>query len=155
MEIEYINEFSWNKIFSFLKTCPGIYCTQESKCKNFADALITDVYGSYVVADKGYDSDAFRDKLLEQGCKPTSPPRSNRIHPSVYDEYIYKERYVVECFFQKLSTSGVSFPALINRLAIMPQLFYGYDKNSTEPRIIYDNRDLVERTTLMSPLRQF
>ena len=67
-----------------------------------ADALVADVYDSYVVADKGYDSDAFRDKLLEQNCTPAIPPRSNRINPSTYDEYIYKERHVVECFFSKI-----------------------------------------------------
>lgn len=218
MENEYINEFSWNKIFSFLKTYDGIYCVQEAKCKNFmeaifwmartgaqwrecherygkwnsiysrfnswtkkdvwnkllkfcaqdpdleyvmidativrahacaagygnqdeqglgrskggftskihakvdalgnllaiiitpgqrneitqANALIKGVQGSNVIADKGYDSNDFRLTLAEQNCTSTIPPRVNRIDSIPYDEHIYEERHIIECFFSKI-----------------------------------------------------
>jgi transposase len=218
MEKEYINEFSWNKIFSFLRTCEGVYCAHEAKCKNFmeaifwmartgaqwrechekygkwnsiysrynawskkdiwnrllqfcaedpdleyimidativrahacaagygdqdeqglgrsrggftskihakvdalgnplaiiitpgqrneitqANALVKDVYGSNVIADKGYDSNDFRLTLAEQNCASTIPSKSNRIEPFPYDEHIYEERHIIECFFSKI-----------------------------------------------------
>lgn len=218
MEKEYINEYSWNKIFSFLKEYEGIYCRQESKCKNFmeaifwmartgaqwrecpekygkwnsiysrfnswakkdiwnkllafcaqdpdleyimidativrahacaagygnqdeqglgrsrggftskihakvdalgnplaiiitpgqrneitqANALVKDVCDSNVIADRGYDSNDLRLQLAEQNCISTIPPRSNRIESIPYDEHIYEERHIIECFFSKI-----------------------------------------------------
>ena len=55
-----------------------------------------------VVADKGYDSDAFVAELRKQGIEVVIPPRSNRLHPREYDRYIYKVRNEVERFINKL-----------------------------------------------------
>jgi len=67
-----------------------------------ADALLHDVANAHVIADKGYDSKKLRSQLVQQGCQPVIPPKSNSKNPCEYDEYIYKERHAVECFFSKI-----------------------------------------------------
>ena len=55
-----------------------------------------------VVADKGYDSDAFREYVGWIGATAVIPPKSNRKRQYRYDEHTYKERHLVECFFNKM-----------------------------------------------------
>lgn len=55
-----------------------------------------------LLADKAYDIDSFRHRLVEQGIKPVIPSKKNRLHPSTHDWYTYKERNIVERFFQKI-----------------------------------------------------
>ncbi|WP_413783209.1 IS5 family transposase [Endozoicomonas montiporae] len=67
-----------------------------------ANALIEAFSADYVLADKGYDSDAF---ILAIGCigaEPVIPPRKGRLQPRLYDRELYKERNLVERLFQKL-----------------------------------------------------
>jgi transposase len=52
--------------------------------------------------DKGYDADAIRDHLLQDGINPVIPPKSNRKTPIPYDREVYRERNRVERFFNKL-----------------------------------------------------
>jgi len=66
-----------------------------------AEALIEDMECERVVADKGYDSDAFREYVARSGATAVIPPKSNRKRQYAYDEHIYKERHLVECFFNK------------------------------------------------------
>ena len=58
--------------------------------------------GEYVIADKGYDSQGFRQSILERGMTPVIPPRSNRKEPQEYDAHLYRERHLVECFINKI-----------------------------------------------------
>ena len=67
-----------------------------------AEALIDGFSADFVLADKGYDSDAFVEVIKGSGATPVIPPRSNRITPRDYDKEIYKERNLVERLFQKL-----------------------------------------------------
>ena len=67
-----------------------------------ADALLKDVVNSHVIADKGYDYQELRLKLIAQDCEPVIPTKSNSKNPHEYDEHIYKERHVIECFFSKI-----------------------------------------------------
>ena len=67
-----------------------------------ADDLIAGFQADYVIADKGYDSDAFVLTINSIGAKAVIPPRSNRKELRDYDELLYKERNLVERFFQKL-----------------------------------------------------
>lgn len=55
-----------------------------------------------LVADKGYDSDAFRTWLRQRGITPCIPPRSNRINPIPYSKRTYRKRHVVENFFERV-----------------------------------------------------
>jgi transposase len=52
-----------------------------------------------LVADKGYDSQALREWLVERGTEPVIPPRKNRKIQYNYDRAIYKQRNVIERMF--------------------------------------------------------
>ena len=67
-----------------------------------AEGLIDGYAGEYVLADKGYDSQGFRQHILERGMTPVIPPRSNRKQPCDYDAHLYRERHLVECFINKI-----------------------------------------------------
>ena len=56
----------------------------------------------YFLADKAYDIDAFRTELKSSGVTPVIPSKSNRLYPNGHDKHIYKERHIVERFFQKI-----------------------------------------------------
>ena len=75
----------------------------------------------FVLADKGYDSDAILRFIHEQGAIAVIPPRSNRKVQREYDRELYKQRNLIERAFNKLkhwrriatrSTSGVTRPQL-------------------------------------------
>jgi len=57
---------------------------------------------AYLLADRGYDSDAFRQNLIAKNAIPVIPGRKNRLHSIEYDRHIYKERNAVERFFGRL-----------------------------------------------------
>ncbi len=67
-----------------------------------AEALIKDQPAEFIVADKGYDSDAFTDTISAQGAQPVIPPRSNRLNPRTFDRHIYKSRTLIERFFSRI-----------------------------------------------------
>ena len=50
----------------------------------------------YLVADKGYDSNALRFWLAERGTTPVIPSKSNRKVPIEHDRTIYRQRNVIE-----------------------------------------------------------
>ena len=60
------------------------------------------IAGSNVLGDKAYGTKAIRDKLTSKGAHYTIPPRTNAKEPWSVDWYLYKERHVVECFFNKI-----------------------------------------------------
>lgn len=67
-----------------------------------AEALVAGISNSILVADKGYDSRAFVDLVENKGCFVVIPPKRNRKIHRDYDEHIYKERHLIECFFGKI-----------------------------------------------------
>jgi len=67
-----------------------------------ANQLFEDVYGCYILEDKGYDSDEHRDFLRSQNNIPVIPGRKNRKTPIIYDRVLYKMRKDIEIFFGKL-----------------------------------------------------
>ena len=56
----------------------------------------------YLLADKGYDSDAFRTALRDMGIEPCIPGRKNRKKTIPYDTDLYRKRHVVENMFATL-----------------------------------------------------
>ena len=67
-----------------------------------AEALIAGFAANSVLADKGYDADAFVAKIESQGAHAVIPPRSNRNEQRAVDWYLYKNRNLVERFFNRL-----------------------------------------------------
>lgn len=57
---------------------------------------------SRILADRAYGAAAIRDYILEQGASYVIPPKSNTPDPWPVDWHLYKERHLVECFFQKI-----------------------------------------------------
>jgi len=64
--------------------------------------LIAGLETDAVLADKGYDSDANRAVIRQQGAAPCIPPRSNRTTAIDYDRHLYQERNVIERFFGRI-----------------------------------------------------
>ncbi len=56
----------------------------------------------HLIADKGYDANAFRKALREQGTQPVIPGRSDRQRKIIYDKTRYRERHLVENAFCRL-----------------------------------------------------
>jgi transposase len=55
-----------------------------------------------LLGDKGYDSDWFRQALIERGITPCIPPRSNRKVQYDYDKTLYKQRHKIENVFARI-----------------------------------------------------
>lgn len=71
--------------------------------------------GAILLADKGYDSDKIRALAAEKGAWANIPPKRNRKASFVFSSWVYRQRNLVERFFNKLK----HFRALATR----------YDKN--------------------------
>lgn len=67
-----------------------------------ADQLIDGMDSEYAIADRGYDSDEFRESIAISGSVAVIPSRSNRKEPHTYDKYLYRERHLVECLIGKM-----------------------------------------------------
>ena len=67
-----------------------------------ARALLTGFTAGYVLADKGYDSQALIAYLEGQGATPVIPPRAGRTQPRSYDRALYKHRTWIERPWNKL-----------------------------------------------------
>jgi transposase len=67
-----------------------------------SDSLVKGIKNTMLLADKAYDSNAFIAQLEEQNCIAVIPPKKNRKHQRDYDEHVYKERHLIECFFSKI-----------------------------------------------------
>lgn len=61
-----------------------------------------DIEGSNILGDKAYGAKVIRDYITSQNAVYTIPPKESAADPWPVDWYTYKERHLVECFFQKL-----------------------------------------------------
>lgn len=67
-----------------------------------AEALLAEGKSEYLIADRAYDSNEFREKLSERGIEAFIPGKRNRLNAIHYDDYIYKERNCIERFFNRI-----------------------------------------------------
>ena len=67
-------------------------CTQ-------AQSLTADLPAQYLLADRGYDTNAIVAEAIAQGMEPVIPPRSHRREPRYYDQDLYRLRHLVENAF--------------------------------------------------------
>ena len=67
-----------------------------------AEDLITGLSFDHLLADKGFDSDRFRARIAEAGAEAVIPSIPARSRTIPYDKHIYKERNLIERFFNKI-----------------------------------------------------
>nr|WP_230947496.1 IS5 family transposase [Burkholderia territorii] len=67
-----------------------------------ANELVEHLRTAAVIADKGYDSDAFAATIRAAGAKVVIPPRSNRTTKRQYSRVLYRTRNIVERFFNRI-----------------------------------------------------
>ena len=64
--------------------------------------LSTAITAGATIADKGYDADHLIETVIQTGAEAVIPPKRNRKIQRPYDIDLYKERNVIERFFNKL-----------------------------------------------------
>ena len=68
-----------------------------------APILISGLQFEALIADKGFDSNAFRAHVQATGAKVVIlPPRVAHRQLPEYDRYDYRERHLIECRFSRL-----------------------------------------------------
>ena len=96
---------------------------QESDIANAPPLICTlDVKGSNINADRGYDSQAFVDWLTSLGAIPNIPSRETNKVQRECDWWLYKERHLVECFWQKIK----QFRRVATRYDKLARSFLGF-----------------------------
>ncbi len=88
-----------------------------------------DISQSNVLADKAYGTNEILDYIQRQDSEYTIPPKANTVNPWCCDWALYKERHLIECFFQQITwfrriatrydKLDVSFLAFVYLAAIM------------------------------------
>jgi transposase len=87
-----------------------------------ANGLIADFDFERVIADRSYDSDEFLDRIAAKQAEAVIPPRKNRTEPRDYDHHLYKERHLIECFFNKIK----HYRRLFSRFEKLDQRLLGF-----------------------------
>ena len=70
--------------------------------RSAADLLDTVQPGQILLADRGYDSDALREKMAERGAWANIKPMPNRVNVPAFSSWLCRYRNLVERFFGKL-----------------------------------------------------
>lgn len=75
---------------------------QASDYKGARHMLCALPQARYMLGDRGYDADWFRDALREKDIEPCIPPKKNRKRDIPYDKTLYKQRHKIEIMFGRL-----------------------------------------------------
>jgi len=67
-----------------------------------AEDLISGISFEHLLADKGYDANWLRARVAEVGAEAVIPSTRSRSQVIPYDKHIYRERNLVERFFNKI-----------------------------------------------------
>jgi transposase len=67
-----------------------------------AEDLISGIPFEHLLADKGYDAGWLRTRIAEAGAEAVIPSTRSRSQAIPYDKHIYRERNLVERFFNKI-----------------------------------------------------
>lgn len=67
-----------------------------------AHDLVDGFKAGATIADKGYDANHLIDKIAQMQSVAVIPPKRNRKDQRPYDVDLYKERNIIERFFNKL-----------------------------------------------------
>lgn len=74
---------------------------QKSDIASAADLIKDLPEGAMLLADKGYDANAFRTAITDQKAWANIPPKANRKDPICFSPFLYKARNLIERFFNK------------------------------------------------------
>jgi len=74
---------------------------QRHDCSQ-AHGLIAGYEPKALIADKGYDTDALLEEAAAKGVEAVIPPKRLRLVQRDYDEHLYRERHLIECFINKI-----------------------------------------------------
>jgi len=64
--------------------------------------LLGDLRDAYVAGDRAYDAGPLVALLVANGCTPVIPSNPTRAMQRDFDRHLYRERHLVECFFQRI-----------------------------------------------------
>jgi len=64
--------------------------------------LLGSLRNAYVAADRAYDAAPLVEMLITNGCTPVIPSNPTRATQRDFDRHLYKERHLVENFFQRI-----------------------------------------------------
>jgi transposase len=94
-----------------------------------AEALITGFDFDKLLADKGYDNDRLRTVVAAQGAEAVIPSIGSRTQIIPHDSHVYKDRNLVERFFNKIKhfrriatrydKTAASFAAMLSLVGAM------------------------------------
>ena len=86
-----------------------------------ADKLLDAITQAKVVhADKGYDSNAVRQKIEATGAAPNIPPKRSRIWKNCFSPVLYRDRNAIERMFGRLK----DFRRVANRYDKLAETFH-------------------------------
>ena len=75
---------------------------QVADCKEAEALLDAFVEGDILLADKGYDSNAIRVMAAERKAWANIPPKANRNGTFAFSAWVYRQRNLVERFFNRI-----------------------------------------------------
>jgi transposase len=87
-----------------------------------AEALIRGFQTSHVIADRGYAAQTFIDLIFQHQAIPVIPPHQRATVQRDYDTWRYRERHLIECFFNKLK----QFRRVFSRFDKLASRFSGF-----------------------------
>jgi transposase len=58
--------------------------------------------GAMLLGDRAYDADKIRADQVERGGWANIPPKRNRVNPIVFSPHLYRQRNLIERFFNKI-----------------------------------------------------
>jgi len=64
--------------------------------------LLGDITDAYIAGDSAYDAGPLREQLVANRCTVVIPSNPTRSEQHELDRDLYKERHLVECFFQRI-----------------------------------------------------
>ena len=86
-----------------------------------AQPLIEGFAAQAVLADKGYDANHLLEYLGARGIEAVIPPKANRLEQREYDRHVYKDRNLVERFFNRIK----QFRRVATRYEKLARNFFG------------------------------
>ena len=66
------------------------------------ETLLENIQAGALIGDRAFDADRLIERLRASKTKAVVPPKRNRLAPRPYDKALYKERNLIERFFNKL-----------------------------------------------------